>query len=70
MCKPSRVTDIQDYLTTAQVAELTGRTVTTVNRWVTEGRLAPSHQLPGRTGAYLYIRADVDALLAESPGAV
>ncbi len=64
MCKSSRVADIEDYLTTAQVAELAHRTVTTVNRWAAEGRLKPAHKLPGDTGAYLYARTDVDALLA------
>ncbi len=69
MCKSSRVADIEDYLTTAQVAELAHRTVTTVNRWVADGRLTPARKLPGNTGAYLFRLDDVEAALTESGSA-
>lgn len=37
----------------------------TVGRWVESGRLTPAHKLPGRNGAYLFHRADIDAIAAE-----
>lgn len=37
----------------------------TVSRWVEAGRLTPAHKLPGRNGAYLFRRADIDTLVAE-----
>ena len=37
----------------------------TLVRWVASGRIAPAHKLPGKNGAYLFQRADVEALAAE-----
>ena len=51
-----------DLLTTAQVAERTGKTVSTVNRWAAIGKLPVAHKLPGRTGVNLFDPADVDRL--------
>lgn len=48
-----------DLLTTAQVAELTPWSVTSINRWAQKGIL-PAIKLPGRTGAYLFNRADIE----------
>lgn len=50
----------EDFLTTAQVAELTGWSVTSINRWALKGEL-PARKLPGRTGAYLFDRSAVEA---------
>lgn len=54
-----------DLLPTQEVARLFGKGVATINRWATEGHLSAAVQLPGRTGARLYRRADVEALLAQ-----
>lgn len=54
-----------DYLTTAEVAAVLGRPIATVNRWARTGRLPVAGKLPGRTGANLYRRADVEQLLNE-----
>jgi predicted DNA-binding transcriptional regulator AlpA len=43
-----------DLLTTSQVAELTGWSVTSINRWAQKGDLPPERKLPGRTGSYLF----------------
>lgn len=43
-----------DLLTTAQVAELTGWSVTSINRWALRGDLPAERKLPGRTGSYLF----------------
>jgi predicted DNA-binding transcriptional regulator AlpA len=54
-----------EILSTAQVAELIGKSARTVARMAEAGTLRPIHQLPGRNGAYLFLRGDVEALLAE-----
>lgn len=45
-----------ELLTTAQVAELTGWSVTSINRWALNRELPYEHKLPCRTGAYLFRR--------------
>lgn len=52
-----------DELTTSQVAEMTGWSITSINRWASSGELL-SRKLPGRTGARLFARADIDAFRA------
>lgn len=52
-----------ELLTTAQAARLLGKSVGTINRWVNENRLSPAVTLPGETGARLFRRSDIDALL-------
>jgi excisionase family DNA binding protein len=51
-----------DLLSTAEVAQLLGCRVNTVNRWVRIGRLTPAVSLAGRTGARLFRRTDVEAM--------
>lgn len=41
----------------------------TLSRWVTSGILHPVHKLPGRNGAYLFRRADIENLAAERASA-
>ena len=52
-----------DLLSTKQVAERRGVTVSAVSRWVTAGKLTPALKLEGRTGAMWFRPADVDALI-------
>ncbi|MEX3644500.1 helix-turn-helix domain-containing protein [Mycolicibacterium porcinum] len=40
----------------------------TLTRWVGSGVLTPAHKLPGKNGAYLFRRADIEALAAERAG--
>lgn len=47
-----------DLLTTSQVRDLTGWSVTSINRWAKRGDLPWERKLPGRTGSYLF-RASV-----------
>lgn len=54
-----------DHLSTAQVAELLGVSVATVNRWAVAGRLVPAIQVPGHNGARLYLADDVEAFAKE-----
>lgn len=53
-----------DLLPTKAVAALFSTTVATVNRWAQEGKLTPAVEMPGRTGARLYRRSDIEAHLA------
>lgn len=55
-----------DLIATAQAAEIHGVDVATINRWARTGRLPVAIKIPGKTGANLYRRADVEALLPES----
>lgn len=55
---------MSDLLTTAQVADILGKSVPTVNRWAVEGVLTPVQKLPGRTGAYLFDRAEIERVAA------
>lgn len=54
-----------DAITTAEVAALLGVDRRTVHRMVAAGTLSPTLKLPGRTGALLFARADVEALAVE-----
>ncbi len=47
-------------LTVAEVAEQLGRGRSTVLRLVTSGDLHPRTKLPGKTGAYLFDRDEVE----------
>lgn len=52
---------MQDLVTTAEAALILGRSVATVNRLAASGQLTPTHKLPGKTGAYLFNRSDIEA---------
>ncbi len=56
-------TDEPEELVTAEVCKLLNIDRTTVTRWVQAGKLTPARKLPGVSGAYLYKRADIDAML-------
>jgi predicted site-specific integrase-resolvase len=38
----------------------------TLGRWVKTGKITPAHKLPTKNGAYLFRRADIEALAAAS----
>jgi excisionase family DNA binding protein len=52
-----------DLLSTAEVAELTGWSVNSIHRRVDDGTLPVARKLPGRTGAFLFHRGDVEKYL-------
>lgn len=52
--------DGADLLTTAQVRDITGWSITSINRWALLGDLPVARKLPGATGAYLFDRAAVE----------
>ena len=49
----------------AEAARMCGRTVATMNRWAAAGLLPVALRLPGRTGANLFKRRDVERLARE-----
>lgn len=51
-------------MTAAELAEALSCDVRTVHRMTKDGRLKPVGKLPGKTGAWLYRRSDLDALLS------
>ena len=61
--KSPAATSPDDLLTCADVAPMFRRSVDTIARMAARGELPVAQKLPGRTGAYLFRRADVDALL-------
>ena len=55
-----------DEITTREAAEILGyKDVGSIARWAQIGRLKPSRKLPGKTGAYLFRRHDVERLRDE-----
>lgn len=66
--KPSGA-DGEELVTAAQAAEILGFTRQAVINRVKDGRLVPASKLPTATGAYLFRRADVEALLEHEPEA-
>jgi excisionase family DNA binding protein len=46
----------------AEAAELLGSTPSTVQRWAKNGRLTVHQKLPGKTGAYLLDRDEVESM--------
>ena len=49
-----------ELLTTSQVADMLGKSVTSVSRYVRDGLLTATMQLPGDTGARLFHPAEVE----------
>lgn len=55
-----------DEITSREALEVLGFTdPSTVSRYVATGKLVPSRKLPGRTGAFLFWRHDVERLAAQ-----
>lgn len=55
---------ISTLIPTAEVAKALGVHVGTVSRMVAGKQLVPAYKIPGRTGAYLFDPADVEAYIA------
>jgi predicted DNA-binding transcriptional regulator AlpA len=52
--------EVDDLLTSAQVAEITGWSQTSINRWALNGDLPSEHKNPGKTGPRLFRRSVVE----------
>lgn len=55
-----------DLIGTQEAAAILGVSHRTVKRLAQKGKLAHAVKMPGETGAYLFNRADVEALAAEA----
>lgn len=51
-----------DLLSTIEVCEVVGFDRSTLSRWIKDGTAAPAMRLPGKTGAYLFTRAEAERL--------
>lgn len=47
---------------TREACDVLGVNRSTLTRWVAAGRITPVTRLPGTTGAYVFRRADIDAI--------
>lgn len=53
-----------EYMTTPEVAAILKRPLSTVQWQAARGHLPVAMKLPGKSGAYLFARADIAALAA------
>ncbi len=59
-----------DEITTREALSILGLSdPSSVSRFVAEQKLQPSRKLPGKTGPYLFLRTDVEALAASRASA-
>ena len=58
-----------DLIGSAEAAEVCGVDRATFNRWVVAGEIEPAVAMPGRTGARMFERADVERIRDERLGA-
>lgn len=59
----SAETELDPLVTTPEATELLGyKNTTSVARLVYEHKLVPARKLPGKNGAYLFNRSDIEAL--------
>lgn len=55
-----------DEVTTREALAILGYSQpSTISKWVRDGKLTPTRKLPGRTGAFLFKRSEVEALAEE-----
>lgn len=56
---------VPDLIGSKEACQILGKDRATLSRWVATGRLVPAVQLPGPTGAFLFHRNDVEALVED-----
>ncbi|WP_158087256.1 helix-turn-helix transcriptional regulator [Mycobacterium aquaticum] len=54
-----------EFIGSAEVCRILKVHQATIGRWVAAGDLEPAHKLPGKNGAYLFRRSDIDELAAK-----
>lgn len=57
--------ELPPLLSAQEAAELLGKDDSTIHRWATSGRLKPAYEMPGKTGARLFLKSEVEQLKAE-----
>jgi len=55
---------LSEYVTSAEAITIVDVPLRTFHNWVVTRRITPAMKLPGTTGAYLFARAEVEALAA------
>lgn len=61
--------DQHELIGTAEAARLRGVDMRTIQRWAASGVLEPVVKIPGRTGAYLFNRSDIEEPMKKSDAA-
>lgn len=59
-----------ELIGTAEAATVIGVERSTLSHWIAKGRITPHQKLPGRTGAVLFTRAEVERVAREYGAAV
>jgi len=54
-----------DLIGSREVCVMLDVATSTLTRWVADGRLSAALKMPGRNGAFLFHRADIEALVRE-----
>lgn len=65
MCNDRAMPDEQDLIGSAEACRLLAIHASTLTRWVADGEVAAAHQLPGKNGARLFDRAEIERRAAE-----
>ena len=55
---------MQDLIGTTEAVDILKVDKATITRWVAAGKLTPVTKLPRKNGAFIFNRADVEALAA------
>ena len=55
----------EDWVSASDAADILGVDRSTLNEWARDGKITPLAKLPGRTGARIYARAEVERLARE-----
>ena len=58
-----------ELLATIEAAQIIGVERSTLSRWVSAGRIKVAHRLPGKNGAVLFARSEVERVAREYAGA-
>ncbi|WP_375407648.1 helix-turn-helix domain-containing protein [uncultured Amnibacterium sp.] len=58
--------ELDDLVTMTEAEQLMGYDRRSLRRFVQDGRLPVAKKIPGHTGAYLFLRSDVEALRRET----
>lgn len=56
---------MDDVIGSSEATQILNVDKSTLSRWVASGLISPLKQFPGRTGAMVFRRADVEKLAAE-----
>lgn len=59
---PNSHPNVSDLIGSREACRILDIDKATLSRWISAGRIEPVTQLPGKNGAYLYHRRDIEAL--------